>query len=80
MAISKDVLDELMKDYKGPDDITGTDGLLKQLSHSLKHACATHLVARGADVRYVQELLGHSSLQTTVRYTKERIETLGGST
>jgi hypothetical protein len=35
MATFTDVLDELMKNYKGPDDITGTDGLLKQLSHSL---------------------------------------------
>ena len=35
MAISKDVLDELMKNYKGPDDITGPDGLLKQLSRAL---------------------------------------------
>lgn len=31
MAISKEILDELLKDYKGPDDITGPDGLLKQL-------------------------------------------------
>lgn len=35
MAISKDVLDELMKNYKGPDDITGPDGLIKQLSKAL---------------------------------------------
>lgn len=35
MAISKDVLDELMKSYKGPDDITGPDGLIKQLSKAL---------------------------------------------
>ena len=35
MAITKEVLDELMKNYKGPDDITGTDGLLKQLSKAL---------------------------------------------
>lgn len=35
MAISKDVLDELMKNYTGPDDITGPDGLLKQLSKAL---------------------------------------------
>lgn len=35
MAISKEVLDELLKDYKGPDDITGPDGLLKQLTKAL---------------------------------------------
>jgi putative transposase len=35
MAISKEVLDELLKDYKGPDDITGSDGILKQLTKAL---------------------------------------------
>ncbi|GAB1457516.1 hypothetical protein MASR2M48_28240 [Spirochaetota bacterium] len=35
MAISKDVLDELMKNYKGPEDIAGPDGLIKQLSKAL---------------------------------------------
>jgi len=35
MAISKEILDELLKDYKGPEDITGPDGLLKQLTKSL---------------------------------------------
>lgn len=35
MAISKEVLDELMKDYKGPEDITGSDGILKQLTKAL---------------------------------------------
>jgi putative transposase len=35
MAISKEILDELLKDYKGPGDITGPDGLLKQLTKAL---------------------------------------------
>jgi integrase/recombinase XerD len=38
--------------------------------HQLRHACATHLLQRGADVRHVQQLLGHASLDSTAIYTQ----------
>jgi integrase/recombinase XerD len=63
-ALTREMLWILVKKYVRRSGLNG-----KVSPHTLRHSFATHLLAGGADLRTVQELLGHANIRTTQHYT-----------
>lgn len=62
-ALNRQLLCKLVETY------ARKAGVSRVTPHTLRHACATHLLDNGADLRLIQEVLGHSSIASTQRYT-----------
>lgn len=70
-ALLKTDMSQMIRKYRN------LAGIEKPLTpHSLRHACASHLLKSGCDIRYIQQLLGHASLSTTQIYTRVEVTDL----
>jgi integrase/recombinase XerD len=65
--IGEIMLGRIVRDYGA------AAGIPRLHAHSLRHACATHLLQGGADIAHVQKILGHSQISTTAEYVKVAI-------
>lgn len=70
-AFNPDVLSRMVTKFIKKADIGRTGSC-----HLLRHTCATHMLEGGADIRFIQQLLGHEKLETTAIYTQVSIEQL----
>jgi len=70
-AFNPDVLSRMVSGWLKQAGLSRKGGC-----HTLRHACATHMLEHGADVRFIQQLLGHESLDTTAIYTEVSIKQL----
>jgi integrase/recombinase XerD len=70
-AFNPDVINRMVSKFIKQSEISKPGSC-----HILRHSCATHMLEGGADIRFIQQLLGHEKLETTAIYTQVSIEQL----